>query len=571
MSEETLEFLGSSYSFITEIPNELFELEQLKNLNLEGNYLEKIPPDIKYLKKLETLKLSGRFHSIPNELTELKNLTNLSLDFQSEKIDDNIFCMNNLRKLELLVCDCVEIPKKIKKLTKLKSFTFSSNLKTIFSKEIIQMENLTDLNVSGNPYSGNIPRIFFQMKQLKSLNLSKTCLMKISMEIENLENLEVLNISQNDFYEFPEQIFLLKNLTELDVSFNSINILPKEIMNLTKLEKLKLNSCIFEELTTYFHLFKSLKVLSLENNHLKIIPKSIFEFTNLQELNLKKNKFTYHDWLPNDIGKLKKLRYLRLSMNRITQFPPEIKELKYLQILEIENCHLRSLDNIHFEKLEVLNVKENYIEEIPDLFFCATKLKYLDFSKNNLKRIPREIENFWDLEYLSFSFNRHRVIPKCIFYLTKLKNFEYNGNCLSRPAIKAFQEFSKFKFPKTYAGYFNPKEDSIFNQFLAQHLDDDHIEKYRFEIEVILDYWKTGHFSCRSLDDVAIQNISKDEKISTEYDSILFLEYIKKESIDGFHISQFIYDIEIVLKKREISLLMLKKKSFHFDLNFSFK
>jgi len=58
-----------------EIPQEVFELNQLKELSLAGNQLTSIPPEIAMLQNLERLQVAGnRLESLPEEIGLLENL-----------------------------------------------------------------------------------------------------------------------------------------------------------------------------------------------------------------------------------------------------------------------------------------------------------------------------------------------------------------------------------------------------------------------------------------------------------------------------------------------------------------
>lgn len=65
---------------LKEIPNFVFDLENLTNLNLWNNLITEIPKEIGNLKKLTSLTLStNKLETLPIEICELENLTSLVL------------------------------------------------------------------------------------------------------------------------------------------------------------------------------------------------------------------------------------------------------------------------------------------------------------------------------------------------------------------------------------------------------------------------------------------------------------------------------------------------------------
>ncbi len=169
---------------LTEIPTEVWELEQLEVLNLSINKLTTIPESITKLTKLTRLYLSGnQLTTIPESITKLTNLTELDLSSnQLATIPESITKLTNLTELDLRINKLTTIPESITKLT-----------------------NLTELNLSSN-----------QLKKIPEL-------------ITKLTNLTELNLRINKLITIPESITKLMNLTELDLSSNPLETPPIEI------------------------------------------------------------------------------------------------------------------------------------------------------------------------------------------------------------------------------------------------------------------------------------------------------------------------------------------------------
>lgn len=160
------------------LPCELFELDELEELDLFDTDLKSLTPDIGKLENLKRLNLSwNEISSFPTELFELKKLEILTI-YGAPNEDLELPNING-----------------IKKLNKLKELDLSSYTFKILPKEILEI------------------------KSLEKLNLSAVGLTKIPDEIGNLINLKKLSIQVNpEIDELPESMKRLINLKELWMS-----------------------------------------------------------------------------------------------------------------------------------------------------------------------------------------------------------------------------------------------------------------------------------------------------------------------------------------------------------------
>jgi Leucine-rich repeat (LRR) protein len=136
----------------------------------------------------------------------------------------------------------------------------------------------------------------------------------------------------------------------------------------------------------------------------KIDP-NVFKCLNLEALDLADNGLTY---IPQEIGNLKKLKWLNLSENYyLRQFPQKLSNLKELNNLLISYCDL---------------------EEFPMFIIELNKLQYLNLNGNDLKEIPKEIENLNELVMLGLQWNHLTSLPEELKNLKKLEHLYLWGN-----------------------------------------------------------------------------------------------------------------------------------------------
>ncbi|AZQ65166.1 DUF4493 domain-containing protein [Flammeovirga pectinis] len=159
-----------------DLPNEIYQLTNLEELVIEGQFTGEISSSIYNLTNLTSLHLYGNLTgSIPNAIANLDKLIWLSL--AGNNLTGNIISefglMENLYVLYLNDNQFTgEIPKELGALPELTHVDFSNNqLSGSIPEEIEQISTLYSLYLSHNQLSGTIPEFFATMRNLRSLHL----------------------------------------------------------------------------------------------------------------------------------------------------------------------------------------------------------------------------------------------------------------------------------------------------------------------------------------------------------------------------------------------------------------
>lgn len=135
---------------------------------------------------------------------------------------------------------------------------------------------------------------------------------------------------------------------------------------------------------------ESLRMLYLNGNQLECIPGFLGNLYNLECLEAKNNKISAFEL--ESKNSYPGLNYLDLSVNKFTKIPKEIFYLRSLRTLHLSYNKISSIEPVFeanvLEKLEVLDVSNNAIDDVSDNVFSKTALNYLNLENNNLTKIP---------------------------------------------------------------------------------------------------------------------------------------------------------------------------------------
>ncbi|WP_434684524.1 leucine-rich repeat domain-containing protein [Pseudanabaena minima] len=352
---------------LTAIPQEIFQLTNLKELHIPYNQITAIPDAIANLANLTTLYLSSnQITAIPDSLSNLANLTTLYLSSnQITAIPDSLSNLANLTSLSLNRNQITAIPDSFSNLANLTSLSLYENQITTIPDAIAQLSNLTSLDLSYNQIAA-IPDSFSNLANLTSLSLNRNQITAIPDSFSNLANLTSLSLYENQITTIPDAIAQLSNLTTLNLYGNQIKAIPDAIANLANLTELRLYSNQIKAIPDAITQLANLTVLALGRNQIKMIPEAIAQLANLTGLYLHTNQITA---IPDAISQLANLTTLNLSRNQITAIPDAISQLA---------------------NLTSLNLSRNQITAIPDAISQLANLTSLDLSNNPLP-IPPEI------------------------------------------------------------------------------------------------------------------------------------------------------------------------------------
>lgn len=156
-------------------------------------------------------------------------------------------------------------------------------------------------------------------------------------------------------------------------------------------------------------------------------PREIFELADtLEVLNLTGNAL---EALPEDLGRLKKLRILFCSNNQFTELPPVLAQCPQLSMVGFKSNRIESVPGEALPKaLRWLILTDNRLRSLPAELGGCGLLQKLMLSGNCLTKLPDEMAGCRSLELLRLAANELTVLPPWLLELPKLAWLALAGN-----------------------------------------------------------------------------------------------------------------------------------------------
>lgn len=173
----------------------------------------------------------GQLTQLPEELFELKNLKYLDLSWNRLcKLTEKILELKNLICLKLVHTGISDLPKTITELKKLRCLDIACNQIGHLPKILFELKDLVYLDLGLNEIR-ELPEGLFKLKNLIRLDLKMNYLKELPIEIVKLKNLTLLDISNNHIKKLPKEIVKLDKLDSLIIKDNILISPPTEIAN----------------------------------------------------------------------------------------------------------------------------------------------------------------------------------------------------------------------------------------------------------------------------------------------------------------------------------------------------
>lgn len=220
------------------------KLDQIYRLDLSERSLTKIPEIVYKMSNLQELNISGNKISEINKIDRLSNLQVLNISMNSFLIfPGNVSHLRHLKVLDIYRNDILTFPDSFYNNESIESLDMTSMFKFDFTTNLSKIHRLKNLK---KLYLGNnqIEKLNIKFSEMKNLNVfsfigqDKIDVKKILLCLSSCSSLKIIHLSRNNINSLPKEIVFLENLEELNLFDNKITGLPTTIINLKKLKEI---------------------------------------------------------------------------------------------------------------------------------------------------------------------------------------------------------------------------------------------------------------------------------------------------------------------------------------------
>jgi len=179
--------------------------------------------------------------------------------------------------------------------------------------------------------------------------------------------------------------------------------------------------------------------LILNGCRLTELPQEVFALADtLEFLDISSNQIPS---IPEDLGRLKKLRILFASGNPITHLPEGLGACGSLTTIGFRGCRIESIaDGAFSPSLEAIILTGNRLRTLPQAIGNCPKLRKLMLTGNALEELPQGLATCERLELLRLAANRVVELPTWLLEMPRLAWLALGGNPGCRPLLDAAED-----------------------------------------------------------------------------------------------------------------------------------
>ena len=255
--------------------------------------------------------------------------------------------------------------------------------KGVFPDTVIGVDSALDDDLQGMLFAG-----------LDTLDLHGNHLHSLPLGLRRLQRLTTLNLSKNQIgNESLEIITQIRSLRELRLADNALDgVLTPQLGNLDKLETLDLSNNAVTALQPNSDKNAKLRVLNVAGNKMSSLPLELLASLPLIEINAARNRLG-GVLFPTSVSGFLDLKTLDVASNALTSIvESRAVELPSLQSLNITDNRLTQMPEMSgWTELDTLVMSGNRLASLPESINSLKKLRNVDFSRNDIKRLDERL------------------------------------------------------------------------------------------------------------------------------------------------------------------------------------
>ncbi len=349
------------------------KLRQVRTLKICMGTKDEIPPFFHLFSNLECLTIeSGNDAEIPNTIFEMRSLRELNLPSWRalRKVGPSIRQLHGLEKINFSGCRKLsEIAPELMNLQNLKHVDLSSTAISFIPSGVLSNPSVENLIMDNCSSLFHVDEAIATMKGLRNLSLQDGSFDSLT----SIPNLEILNLSGS---EKCRSIGMFENLKKLNLLGTHVNVLLEDVCNFSKIEDLRIS--FWNQRVRTPCLLPKLRVLHIYDYNAVQFPPFVFECEYLEEIHLRDAPaITY---VEPDLYKLKHLKVIKFINCGLECLFFGISNLENLTFLDISHC--RNFKELPHDlgllgKLEYLYLNQTGIVDIPEGTLDMKSLRYV--------------------------------------------------------------------------------------------------------------------------------------------------------------------------------------------------
>lgn len=417
-SVTTLTSLFCNDNSLVQMPSNLFEgLFVLSQLHMQNNCLSKLPPSISCLSALRDFRLdNNNLKSLPCGLDALVNL-------QEFNLQDNLL---NIVPSELGACKQL-IYLNVFQNHELKSPPFEiamcCNNPLLLKGDSDEEDDICDTDDEGNIARKSANRSFAGQSRWKSdpPYQKPSPLIRYLWGLYDALNGFSLKCAGTGLLSVPSVFLELVHLKSINISFNRLHKLPVAFTLLSQLQVIDVSHNMFSSLDAVFSGMLQITHVNVSFNFLETLPKEFGACEALEELECSGNPLA----LPSE-------EIFKIGPQAVVLYLRQVNIALHTYVLTLSNRHLEVFPEqlADFDFIRTLDFSHNDIRRLPGALGTMTQLTRLDFSHNNLMSFPLGLDGLSNLISLNLKYNSLKELPITFSSLQALVTLDVSCNIL---------------------------------------------------------------------------------------------------------------------------------------------
>ncbi|XGW13461.1 hypothetical protein V3C99_000077 [Haemonchus contortus] len=176
-------------------------------------------------------------------------------------------------------------------------------------------------------------------------------------------------------------------------------------------------------------------------------PHAVEQMTQMTWLKLNRAKL---ERVPDELSRCTNLEHLQMSRNSLSSVHGELSDLPRLRSVIVRHNQVKTAgiptDIFRMKDLTIIDFSHNQLREVPPNLEYARGAIVLNLSHNNIENIPNQVfSNLIDLLFLDLSNNKLDMLPPQIRRLTMLQELKLSNNPLHHFQLKQLPSMTSLR------------------------------------------------------------------------------------------------------------------------------